>query len=115
MRFVFETYGDRVTLSMMSQYTPPASCPGHPESERRPSAEEYEELLDFADSIGCDEYFWQDGDAAEESFIPDFDSLEGVVGEGFLRVRPLLLTYIQLVRCRFRRGSMRNAPERRRG
>lgn len=82
VRFVFETYGDRVTLSMMSQYTPPASCPGHPELERRLSAEEYEELLDFADSIGCDEYFWQDGDAAEESFIPDFDSLEGVVGEG---------------------------------
>lgn len=81
VRFIFETYGDRVTLSMMSQYTPPASCPGHPELARRISAEEYEELLDFADSIGCDEYFWQDGNAAEESFIPDFDSLEGVVGE----------------------------------
>ena len=81
VRFVHETYGDRVTLSMMSQYTPPSSCPGHPELERRVSADEYEELLDFADSIGCDEYFWQDGDAAEESFIPDFDSLEGVVGE----------------------------------
>ena len=40
---------------------------------------QYEELLDFADSIGCDEYFWQDGDAAQESFIPDFFDLEGVL------------------------------------
>ncbi|MDO5042641.1 MAG: radical SAM protein [Slackia sp.] len=81
VRFVHETFGDRVTLSMMSQYTPPPACPHHPELERRVSAEEYEDLLDFADGIGCEDYFWQDGDAAEESFIPDFDSLEGVRGE----------------------------------
>ena len=81
VRFVHETFGDRVTLSMMSQYTPPPVCPHHPELERRVSAEEYEDLLDFADGIGCEDYFWQDGDAAEESFIPDFDSLEGVRGE----------------------------------
>lgn len=81
VRFVHEAYGERVTLSLMSQYTPPDVCPGHPELQRRVTREEYEELLDFADAIGCDEYFWQDGDAAEESFIPDFDSLEGVVGE----------------------------------
>lgn len=81
VRFVHKTYGSRVKLSMMSQYTPPAACPGHPELERKVSAEEYESLLDYADGIGCDDYFWQDGDAAEESFIPDFDSLEGVQGE----------------------------------
>lgn len=79
VRFVHEMYGDRVTLSMMSQYTPPASCTGHPELERKVTPAQYEELLDFADSIGCDEYFWQDGDAAQESFIPDFFDLEGVL------------------------------------
>ena len=65
---------------MMSQYTPAGSHPEHPELDRRVSPEEFEELLDFADAIGCDEYFWQEGDAAQESFIPDFYSLEGVLG-----------------------------------
>ncbi|MDO4443541.1 MAG: radical SAM protein [Slackia sp.] len=80
VRFVHETYGERVMLSMMSQYTPPDSCAHHPLLGRTISPEEYEELLDFADGIGCEEYFWQDGDAAQESFIPDFFSLEGVRG-----------------------------------
>lgn len=85
VRYLHETYGNleasgRLRLSMMSQYTPVRAFPDHPELERRVSEEEFEELLDYADSIGCDEYFWQQGDAAQESFIPDFDSLEGVEG-----------------------------------
>lgn len=78
--YLHETYGDRVRLSMMSQYTPVGRHPEHPELDRRVTPEEFEELLDFADFIGCDDYFWQEGDAAEESFIPDFASLEGVLG-----------------------------------
>ena len=35
--------------------------------------EEYERLLDFADGLGVEDYFWQEGGAAEESFIPAFD------------------------------------------
>lgn len=31
---------------------------------------EYEQLLDFADALGVEDYFWQEGGAAEESFIP---------------------------------------------
>ena len=34
---------------------------------------EYEQLLDFADALGVEDYFWQEGGAAEESFIPAFD------------------------------------------
>lgn len=90
VRFVHETYGvleeeGRLRLSMMSQYTPVGSHPAHPELECTVSAEEFEELLDYADSIGCDEYFWQEGDAARESFIPDFESMAGVEGEELLR------------------------------
>lgn len=33
-----------------------------------------------ADSLGIEDYFWQEGGAAEESFIPAFD-LEGVLSE----------------------------------
>ena len=35
--------------------------------------EDYDRLLDFADSLGMDEYFWQEGPAALESFIPVWD------------------------------------------
>ena len=34
----------------------------------------------FADSLGIEDYFWQEGGAAKESFIPAFD-LEGVLSE----------------------------------
>lgn len=77
VRYVHETYGNleaagRLRLSMMSQYTPVRALPNHPELERRVSEEEFEELLDYADSIGCDEYFWQQGDAAQESLHSRF-------------------------------------------
>lgn len=79
VRHVAEAYGDAVTLSLMSQYTPVRTFSHHPELSRRVTADEYEELLDFADSLGIEDYFWQDGAAAEESFIPDFLSYEGVL------------------------------------
>ena len=40
--------------------------------------EEYEQLLDYADSIGIEDYCGQDGPAAEESFIPAWDG-EGLI------------------------------------
>ncbi len=85
VRYVHETYAaveasGQLKLSLMNQYTPMGKFPQHRELERTVTPEEFEELLDFADSIGCDDYFWQEGGAAEESFIPDFDSLEGVTG-----------------------------------
>lgn len=71
-------YGDRIVLSLMNQYTPviakgSAAAQKHPELLRAPSDEEYEELLDFADSLGIEDYFWQEGGAIDESFIPAFD------------------------------------------
>ena len=45
--------------------------------------EEYERLLDYADSIGMEDYFWQEGPAAKESFIPVWDG-SGVAERGLL-------------------------------
>lgn len=70
----------RATLSLMGQYTPVPRVADDPNLGRPLSPEEYEELLDFADEVGFDGYFWQEGGAAQESFIPDFDALEGVEG-----------------------------------
>lgn len=86
-----ERYGSAVLVSLMNQYTPvladraasgdasaQAQMSRFPELAQRVSDEDYERLLDFADGLGMEDYFWQDGEAAQESFIPAFD-LTGVV------------------------------------
>ena len=75
---LFERYGTRVLYSVMNQYTPIAAFPFAPELNERTAPSDYEELLDFLDGLGMDEYFWQDGEPAHESFIPAFDAT-GVV------------------------------------
>lgn len=76
VKLLHERFGDAVLYSIMNQYTPvmPSSALGRfPELARRVPDDEYEELLDFADSLGIEDYFWQQGPAAEESFIPAWD------------------------------------------
>ncbi len=75
---LWKRYGDRVLYSFMSQYTPPAQSLRFPELNRTVEPGEYEALLDFADSIGLEDYFWQEGNAARESFIPAWNG-EGVI------------------------------------
>ena len=78
VRLLHERYGDAVQLSLMNQYTPIIAA-GSPAGRRFPELlarvpdDDYERLLDFADAFGVSEYYWQDGPAAEESFIPAFD------------------------------------------
>lgn len=74
LKEVFDLLGNRVKYSLMSQYTP-LSGNHLPERLRTSvSAQEYELLLDAADEMGIEDYFWQDGSADSESFIPDFDN-----------------------------------------
>lgn len=70
---LYDRFGDDVLLSLMSQYTPLPGLGSYPELQNRISSEEYEELLDYADGLGIEEYYWQDGEADSESFIPAFD------------------------------------------
>ena len=87
VRLLHERYGSLVRMSLMNQYTPvlaTAAAAGDPRAaaelarcpelaERVPEWE-YEELLDYADWLGVEDYFWQEGGACEESFIPAFSS-----------------------------------------
>lgn len=86
VRLVHSRYGDRVLLSLMNQYTPVIAAAAQagnrraadwlcrcPELAFAVPAEEYGALLDYADDLGVQDYFWQEGGAAEESFIPAFD------------------------------------------
>ena len=71
-------YSDDIILSIMSQYTPMEGVGrSFPELGRKVTDEEYDELLDYSIEVGFEEAFCQDGECAEESFIPAFD-YEGV-------------------------------------
>ncbi len=74
IRYVYETYGNQVILSLMNQYTPlPQVKENYPEIGRRVTDREYKRMLDYAISIGVENAFVQVGKTAEESFIPAFD------------------------------------------
>ena len=77
IRYLHETYGDRIYLSIMNQFTPVSGLADYPEINRRVTKQEYEEVVDYALSIGVECGFIQEGETAEESFIPAFDG-EGV-------------------------------------
>lgn len=77
IKYLHETYGDRIYLSIMNQYTPVVRNTAYPELNRRISQEEYEELVDYAIGLGVENGFIQEGETALESFIPEFNG-EGV-------------------------------------
>ena len=74
VKYVYETYQDKVFLSLMNQYTPLPHVAKWTELNRKVSEEEYEELVDYAIEIGVENGFVQEGETAEESFIPEFDN-----------------------------------------
>ena len=75
--YLHETYGDQIYISMMNQYTPMSEKFADPNLNRRVTKREYERLLDYAAEIGVENGFYQEGETADESFIPEFD-YEGV-------------------------------------
>lgn len=77
VRYLYETYGNRIWLSLMSQYTPVCKERLPEELRRQVRAEEYDALVDFAAGLGIENGFIQEGEAAGESFIPPFN-LTGV-------------------------------------
>ncbi|HOK62430.1 MAG TPA: radical SAM protein [Soehngenia sp.] len=77
IEYLHSTYGEDIYLSIMSQYTPLEHVKGYKEINRKLTEDEYNEVIDFAISIGVENGFIQDGESAQESFIPPFD-YEGV-------------------------------------
>lgn len=73
IRYLYETYGDDIFISIMSQYTPVREFEDHPELNRRLRRREYDKVVDFALELGVENGFLQEGGAAQESFIPEFD------------------------------------------
>ncbi|MGL4800238.1 MAG: radical SAM protein [Cellulosilyticaceae bacterium] len=74
--YIYETYGDRVYLSLMNQYTPLEQVKDHPKLSQKLSPAHYEYIVDYAISLGIENGFIQEGDTASESFIPPFNEGE---------------------------------------
>lgn len=77
VKYIYETYGDQVYISLMNQYTPLPQVRDFPEINRKVTEREYEALIDYALELGVENGFIQEGETAKESFIPAFEG-EGV-------------------------------------
>lgn len=77
LKYLYETYQDKIYISIMNQYTPVISNERYSLLNRRVTRREYEKVLDYAVSLGIEKGFFQEGDTAKESFIPPF-TFEGV-------------------------------------
>lgn len=73
IKYLYDTYGNGIFISILSQFTPLSYLSEYPELNRKITEEEYEDVVEYAIEIGVDNGFIQEGDVAEESFIPDFE------------------------------------------
>jgi putative pyruvate formate lyase activating enzyme len=76
LRFLYETYGNDIYVSIMNQYTPLPEfldAERFPELNRTVSLKDYEKLVDYAITLGIENGFIQEGNTCLESFIPPFN------------------------------------------
>lgn len=73
LEYLLGQYGNQIFISIMNQYTPLPHVAEYPELNRKVTREEYEEVVDYAVELGIENGFVQEGEAAAESFIPEFD------------------------------------------
>jgi len=71
LKYLYDTYGDNIYVSLMSQYTPKNNAPSP--LNRRVTHSEYYDLVTYAEKLGIQNAFTQDFDSADEDFIPIFD------------------------------------------
>lgn len=75
--WVRENLPEETYISVMRQYVPFGKAKEMPPIDRRLSAREYSIVKQKILALGFENCYFQSGEAAEESFIPNFD-LEGV-------------------------------------
>lgn len=73
LRYLHETYGERIFISLLNQYTPMPQVAADPNLGRRLTAQEYDALVDYAIDLGIENGFIQEGETASQAYIPAFD------------------------------------------
>ena len=71
--YLYDTWGEQIWVSILSQYTPLAHVKPYPELNRKVTEEEYGEVVDYASFLGMKQVYIQEEGCAAESFIPAFD------------------------------------------
>ena len=77
LEYLWDTFGNQIYVSIMSQYTPLPHVAAYPEINRKVTDEEYEEIVDYARFLGMSQVYIQEGGCVGESFIPPFN-YEGI-------------------------------------
>ena len=75
--YIYNTFGNKVYISIMNQYTPLDNVKEYPEINKPLNQKHYQALIDYALSIGVENGFIQEEGTDKESFIPLFN-FEGV-------------------------------------
>lgn len=70
--YLYETYGDNIWLSLMSQYTPMEQVKNVPELNRCVSGEMYNSLISYCQDMGMTNVYIQQGSSADKCYIPEF-------------------------------------------
>jgi putative pyruvate formate lyase activating enzyme len=70
LKYLYQKYGDKIFISLMSQYTPTADMP--PPLNRRVTKAEYGELVEYAERLGVKNAFIQEISSAKDEYIPEF-------------------------------------------
>lgn len=75
LEMIHQITGGHIDLSVMNQYTPNQACRRRGDFlSRTVDDTTYEQVLCYADDLGFDTMWWQEGGTVSESFIPSFDA-----------------------------------------
>lgn len=72
-----QSYGQDVFVSLMNQYTPMGKAKSDPELNRPLKEEEYEEVVDYALTLGMENVLLQSSESQSDAFTPDFTVYDG--------------------------------------
>lgn len=75
--YIHNTFGDKVYLSIMNQYTPMFKACDYKEINKPLNSKHYDSLIEYCLDIGIKNAFIQDEGTDEKSYVPEFD-LRGV-------------------------------------
>lgn len=73
IEYVYNKYKDNVFISIMNQYTPVTKSLVYPNLNWTVTDNEYCDVINYACDLGVTNAFVQEGETADESFIPEFD------------------------------------------
>lgn len=73
LHYLHDTFKNDIYVSVMCQYTPLPHVADIPELSCRVSPAEYQRVINYCLRLGMENVYIQEGDVAQESFIPSFD------------------------------------------